>query len=210
MEKEKNAPQKKPATQRRTVLIIGILVLLFSIYLLVFLVPDFLRSAVGAENMTLERAAEVATAESVYASIEDGVWDCDTIEYIRGRSASNSSAITTRFTEIFYTDKSTSAEIVMLAQMSGEMTCLDFDDLTPTGYLTRMSEDKQQDLINDARLARYFDATSFLEFCGYCGAENSLIGVVVGAILAVIGLVTLIFGFRMPKPDASVEPPEFE
>jgi hypothetical protein len=70
-----------------------------------------------------------------------------------------------------------------------------------------MSDSKQQDLTNDARLARFFDATEFLEFCDYCGPENSLIGVAFGVVFALAGIAILIVGYRMPKdvkPDSRV------
>jgi hypothetical protein len=157
--------------------------------------------------MTLAEAAATATDQSTYVKIEDGVWRCDTIRYIRGRSSTNSLATTTRFTEIFLTDDATPEQIVMLASLSGEKDCADLDGSPPDGYLTRMSDSKQQDLTNDARLARFFDATEFLEFCDYCGPENSLIGVAFGVVFALAGIAILIVGYRMPKdvkPDSRV------
>lgn len=193
-----------PTTQRRITLGFGIFLIAFSIYLLAFLVPDVLRTASGAESMDLVRASEIATSESSYVTIEKARWDCDTIVYIRGRSSSGTGgtgAIITRYTEIFFTDEASDEKVIVLAQMSERMDCADFDGFTPTGYLTTMSLDKQQDLTNDARLARFFDANTFLELCGYCGQENSMIGAVVGAVLLIIGVILTIFGYRMPKGE---------
>ena len=196
-EKSKPDQAQTKKTQKRAMLIGGGLTFLFGVYLMVFLVPDVLATASGPERMTLARAGEIATEQSTYAVIEDAVWDCDTIVAIRGRSSSNRNTITTRFTEAFITDGS-SDEVVMLAQMSGEMSCLDLRETTPTGYLTRMSADRQQELTNDARLARFFNATTFLEFCGYCGQENSLIGAIFGVVITLVGIGIFIFGLRMP------------
>lgn len=190
-EKEKSTPTIK----RKPVLILGGVILAFSLYLLVFLVPDVLRTATGAESMTMERAGEIANDESAYVTITDARWDCDTIAYVRGRSSTNSLKTITRFTEIFATDDSD--EIIMLAQMSGEMTCGDFDGLVPTGYLTRMTSGRQQELTNDARLARFISAETYLDLCGYCGQENSMIGVIMGSLFALLGIGILVYGWRM-------------
>ena len=193
-------PKTNPTTSRRTLLMLGGFLIAFSLYLMVFLVPDVLRTAGGPQSVTLEQAAAIANTESAYVTIEDGEWDCRTIEYVRGRSSTNSRRIETRFTEIFLTDGANPDQIVLFASMSGEMTCDDFEILDqPTGYLTRMSDGKQQELTNDARLARYFDATDFLEFCGYCGTENSLIGAIVGVVLFLGGLFVFWRGWKMPK-----------
>ncbi|MCB9455435.1 MAG: hypothetical protein H6671_05575 [Anaerolineaceae bacterium] len=198
-------PKTSPRTVRRIMLISGLLLILFGAYLLAFLVPDVLRTLPGPEVMTLAHAAEVAGDDSLYATIEDGRWDCSTIEYIRGRassSASNVPRIITRYTEIFLTDGTSQPEIAMLVLMSGEMDCGNFDGLLPTGYLTRMTSDKRSDL--GSRTATFSSGVNLLEFCGYCGTDNSLIGLIAGIVLVVGGLVLLFFGFRIP--DLSSEP----
>lgn len=190
--------QAVPRPKRRTMLITGGVMLVFSIYLLVFLVPDLIRAAAGPEGMTLARAADIASEESTYARLEDGRWQCDTIEYIRGMSSSGTRQIVTRYTEVFYTDATKPEQTVVLVSLSGEVDCAELESLVPEGYLTRMSSGDRQALTNEARLARYFAATDFLSFCGYCGEENSFIGVVFGVIFAVGGFVVLMMGFRMP------------
>ena len=84
-------PKSNPAQSRRAVLIIGGVILAFSAYLLVFLVPDVLKNAVGPDSMSMARAAEIATGDSTYATLEDGEWQCDTIVYVRGASSTNTS-----------------------------------------------------------------------------------------------------------------------
>ncbi len=196
-------PKTSPQTLRRIVLISGVLLIVFGAYLLAFLVPDVLRTLPGPEIMTLAHAAEVAGGDSLYATIEDGRWDCSTIEYIRGRASSSASSvprIITRYTEIFLTDGTSRPEIVMLTRMSGEMDCGDFDGLVPTGYLTRMTGDKRSEL--GSRLSPFSNAGNLLEFCGYCGTDNSLIGLIAGIVLVVGGLALVFFGFRMPKASS--------
>ena len=97
--------------------------------------------------MTGERAAEVATDESLQVSLEDGAWDCDTLVHVRRRSVTGSSGtITTAATEIFLTDGRTCPKVVIFATLSGKLSCGDFDGLLLTGYLTLMSSDEQQGL----------------------------------------------------------------
>ncbi len=191
--------QIKPAVIRRTVLITGVVMLAFSLYLLVFLAPDFISAVAGPTRMTMARAAEIATDESTYVSIEDGRWLCDTIVYVRGPSSTSRLRTTTRATEIFLTGASKSEQTVVLVSLSGEMDCAEIEATEPTGYLTRMTRNKQQDLTNDARLARFFEATDFLEICGYCGEENSFIGMVFGIVIAIGGIFVLVWGLRLPK-----------
>ena len=191
------------ATVRRTLLISGGFALAFGLYLLAFLVPDVLATASGPQRMTLAQAAEIASAQNTYAIIEDGEWDCDTIVYVRGQSSTNRLRTITRFTEVFLTGGAKDNPAVMLARLSGEVACGELSALEPTGYLTRMSADRQQELTNEARLARFFNATEFLEFCAYCGTDNSLIGTVAGLIAAAGGAALLVWGLRMrvPAPD---------
>lgn len=194
-----NETQEKPKANKRSVMIIGIVVLGFGLYLSAFLVPDVIRSASGPENITLIQAAEIANDQSTYVKIEDAIWNCETIEYVRGPSSSGTRQITTRFTEIFLTDESNPEQIVVLAKMSGELECSDFETAEFAGYLTQMSSSKQQELIDEARLALYYDAAHFMELCGYCRQENSLIGAVFGVVITIAGLFILGLGFRLPK-----------
>ena len=197
-EAQKPAP---PAGGRKTTLITGTVMIAFSLYLLIFLVPDVIKNASGPQDMTLERATAVATDESTYAKIEDGVWHCDTIKYLRRPSSSNRLVIVTASTEIFLTDESKPEQIVLLVSMSGEVTCSEFQEIAPEGYLTQMSRSKKQDLTNEVRLAKFYDATDFMELCGYCGQDNSLIGLGFGVALALGGIIIIILGLRMPKPE---------
>ena len=197
---KKSTPQFTARQQRRTLLITGIALLLFALYLLAFLVPDFIKSAIGPESMTVAHAAEVATGDSQYAALEDGVWHCDTIERIRGVSTSSRTTIITRNTEIFLTGADN--KVVVLVTASGEKSCEDFETSELDGYLTRMSSSKQQELTNEVRLAQFYDATDYLEMCDYCGPTNSLIGVIFGVVFAASGAALLVIRTRIPNDPA--------
>jgi hypothetical protein len=184
-----------PTNPRRTILIAGVILLLFATYLLAFLLPDFIRTAVGPKQLTMAQAAETASETDAYIAISDGAWECDTIEYVRGRSSTNSLRETTRFTEVFRTNGN--GMVVLLATMSGEVDCAELQATDLAGYLQRMSPEREQELINEVRLARFINATVFLEICGYCGPTNSLIGTMFGFGFGLIGLVLLVWGLRM-------------
>lgn len=190
-------PKQQKLFSRRVLLIAGGVVLFFALYLLIFLVPDAIQALSGPPTLTLAQAADVATAETTYAAIADGAWDCNTINYVRGPSSTNRLNIITRYTEAFRTD--TKGGIVLLARMSGEMSCADLQAADLSGYLTRMSADTRQELTNEARLARFFEAEHFLEICGYCGETNSLIGAGIGTLVAVGGIALIVVGLRMPR-----------
>jgi hypothetical protein len=200
MEKETQKPKSNPSKNRRTVFIVAGFTLFFGLYLLAFLVPDVLSTLSGPKNMSLDRAAEVASDESIYVSLEDGQWDCDTITHVRRRSPSSSGGTkTTTETEIFLTDGKTTPTIVVFTTLSGRWECDDLNESTSTGYLTVMSDDQQQELTNEVRLAKFFRADTALALCGYCGTENSLIGLIFGVVITLGGIGALILGLRMPK-----------
>ncbi|MFK7801621.1 MAG: hypothetical protein AB8G95_08325 [Anaerolineae bacterium] len=195
-----SAPNSDPAKQKRTLLIAGGVCLFFSIYLLIFLLPDFIKSLAGPELMTLAQAAEQAKEESLaeasmYVSFTDGEWQCDTIKYVIGYTSTGSDRIETQATELFLTNAS--GEVVVLAQMSGELDCADFDGLSAEGYVTKMTSDRQQELTNDVRLARFINGENYLELCGYCGQTNSLIGTLFGFAFLLGALALLYFGWRI-------------
>lgn len=190
--------------QARWFLIIGIVVLLFGLYISAFMIPDTINSLSGPQSMTLSESRQIASTEWTYALIEDGTWDCDTLYAVRGLSARHgrygSLKEETKFTEIFFTDNT--QDVVMLVTLSGEQDCNDIVEQQPTGYLYSMDDGTKQELINDARLARYFDTDTFLEFCGYCGGSNSLIGAVFGIFFMVCGIALLIM-YRTVKPSSN-------
>lgn len=175
----------------------ALVLLAFAGYLLAFLLPDFVRSSRGPQSWTMTEAAARATETDAYVTIPDGEWMCETITYLRGPSGSNRLQTTTRYTEVFRTDAS--GAVVVLAKLSGEVECPELLEMELSGYVQRMSAARQQELRNEARLARFFNATSFLEICGYCGPTNSLIGVLFGSGFALAGIVMLVWGFRMKR-----------
>lgn len=203
-------PTASPANRRRILLISGGVVLAFGLYLLAFLLPDVLRTVGGPTSMSLAQAAGAASNASTYARLEDGVWDCASIAYVRGPSSSNRLREITRFTEAFLTDGGQPQKVVVLATMSGEMNCAQLNAIEPTGYLNRMDDSQYQELANEVRLVGYAPTAQYLEFCGYCGQDNSLIGTIFGFVIFGSGLALLVLGLRMPRqssPTYTGEPP---
>lgn len=183
-----------PKRQKRIFIISGALLTLFSIYLLAFLLPDFIRSLAGPDAMTLSEAAEIATDENRYVTLTDGAWECDTISYVRGYSSS-SRRIETKSTEIFAVNRDGST--VALVALSGEVNCSDLDDIPLTGYLAGMTPEREQTLTDEVRLARFVDREAVVELCSYCGTTNSLIGTLFGFAFAILGIGLLIWGLRI-------------
>ena len=180
---------------KRGFIITGVVLIAFAAYLLVFLLPDYIRASVGPQTMTMAAAAATATERDSYVAIADGAWDCETIQLVRGRSSSNRNNEITRFTEVFRTNES--GTVVLLATTSGEMDCEELQATALAGYLQRMTPAREQELINEVRLARFIHATDFLEICGYCGPTNSLIGTGFGMIFAALGIGLVVWGLRV-------------
>lgn len=202
MSEQISAKEQQDAARRqlrRWLPIAGIIMLLLGLYVSVFLIPDVIQTASGPQSLSLAAAADVAHAERTYARLEGGTWDCATLREVRGLSGSSLRYGTrreeTRYSEIFFTDSS--RDVVVFVTLSGEVDCADLVEQRPTGYLYTMSPDLRQELTNEARLARYFTADTFLEFCGYCGQENSLIGAVFGVVFIVSGAAMIIAGRRI-------------
>jgi len=177
----------------------GIFFLLFGLYVSAFLIPDVIRSVSGPQTLTMAEAVAVANSEQTYARLQGGRWDCDTLVHVEGFSPSHRSYAPlreeTKYTEIFFTNDQN--EIVAFVTLSGEVACADLAEEVPSGYLYAMSDNTREDLTNNARLARYFMTETFLEICGYCGRENSLIGAIFGVIFTVSGIIMIIGGRKM-------------
>lgn len=204
MSEQTSPTEEQIAAQRslgRWLRYLGIGLFLFGLYISAFLIPDVIANFSGPESLTLSEAASAASREQTYARIEGGTWDCDTLTYIEGLSAASLTygrfREETNYTEIFYTDAS--QDVVVFVTLSGRVDCDDLAGDDPSGYLYSMSSGVRQDLTNDARLARYFNTDTFLEFCGYCGRENSMIGVGFGLAFLLGGAGMFVWGRSMGK-----------
>jgi len=183
-------------TLGRMLFISGIVCLLLGLYVSVFMIPDMIRTMSGPQSVTLEEASQIASAERTYVSIVDGRWHCDTLSYVEGFSTIHLRHGTLeeeiKLTEIFYT--SDAQDIVVYVTLSGELDCDDIAGQSPSGDLFTMYADTRQELTNDARLVRYIEADTFLELCGFCGQDNSLIGAIFGIIFVLSGMGLIVFG----------------
>ncbi|MEM7115259.1 MAG: hypothetical protein AAF614_22655 [Chloroflexota bacterium] len=193
--------------RKRNVLILAAMILLFAVYLLAFLLPDFIRTVAGPREVTMAQAAELASDDDAYVTILDGSWDCETIKLVRGPSATNTRRETTRATEVFLTNEA--GTVVLLATMSGESDCAELQTAVLSGYLNKMTPEQEQDLINEVRLARFINATTFLEMCGFCGPTNSLIGTLFGFAFALLGIGLLVYGLGLfPRRNDPLDEPK--
>lgn len=191
---------KTNVLDRRIILVLGGFFVLFGVYILAFMLPDFIASAAGPTSMPLAEAAAIASDENSYVQITDGEWRCDSIHYIWGRSASSGNSaipLTVQYTEAFMTQGGSPQALLVL--LSGEQDCAALQAIQPTGYLTLMSADTQQELTNEARMARFSDKSVFMEMCGYCGTDNAIGGVIGGSISLLLGVGILLFARRHPQ-----------
>ncbi|PDV99672.1 hypothetical protein [Candidatus Chloroploca asiatica] len=180
----------------------GLILLVVGLYVSAFLIPDLVETAAGPQQLTLDEAANVASATRTYARIEEGAWDCETLQQVQGLSATSirygfgplNEREETKYTEVFFTDNA--RDVVVFVTLSGDVQCDDLTRQWPTGYLYMMNDGTRQALTNEARLARYFTTDTFLEFCGYCGRQNSLIGAGFGVVFTVAGMAMLFVWWR--------------
>jgi hypothetical protein len=188
-------------TLQRGLPILGAVLLVLGLYISAFLIPDVIKTAAGPQRLSLAQAAQLAGDEPLYARIEGGAWDCETLQQVRGLSATalryGRMSEETRYAEVFFTDDT--RDVVVFVTLGGAVTCEDLARQWPEGYLYAMNSDTRQELTNEARLARYFTTETFLEFCGYCGQQNSLIGAVFGVVFT-LGGIGMLIAWRRLKP----------
>ena len=195
--------QKQTESRRRLVLILGAVLLFLGIYVLAFLLPDLVETAAGPQTLTLVQAADIAHDERTYASIEGGSWDCASLREVRGVSATRlrytpltaAQNLETRYSTLIYADET--RDHVLLVMLSGSVDCPALSKQSPTGYLFAMQDDTRQDQAVSAQLRPYAGGDSFMEMCGYCGQQNSLIGAAFGFVFVLIGLPMIVLGRRI-------------
>lgn len=207
---EPQLTEKQIASRRslaRWMAILGAVFLFFGLYVSAFLIPDVIQTASGPQSMPLTEAAQLANSEQTYARLENGTWDCDSLRQIRGFSPMyhryDRLEEETKFTEVFYTDES--REIVALVTLSGEVDCEDLANEKPSGYLYAMDSRTKSDLTRSGRLAPYTMSDSYLDFCGYCGRDNSLIGAAFGIFFTLCGLGLLIVAWNLRRKNRLAE-----
>lgn len=200
----KNSPAPKLKaeqirTYKRVTRIISVLFILFGIYVLAFLIPDVLDIASGPQEMTVSEAAERASDTRLYASLTDGDWICGSIVHVEGPSGSD--FVTgrriprTRYTEVIVGDSQ--REIAVWTRLSGEVDCEELQVMQPTGYIYALNGNPSGRNTISRDLIR--SADTVVELCGYCGLENSTIGLVFGAVSAILGIIGLIVASRIGR-----------
>ncbi len=124
--------------------------------------------------------AASANGQQLWVRIEDALLDCDTLIYRRVGSNTR--------TDILVTDEPMTD--VVVAEFSGRLTCEQLLQRDLSGMLSKMSDRRYQQFrkLNEFDLADYPSDAAFMDLCAYCGRSNSQLGVVVGAVLAVVSL----------------------
>jgi hypothetical protein len=163
--------------------IVGLVIALLFANLAIASFREAQRLPSAPEHVSISDAAGLAPDsydQRPWVEIENGVVDCSNIHY--GRVGDNDR------TEVLVADENKT--IVMVVEYSGHLTCQRILEENPVGMLSRMSEARYERFLelNEFNLSAYKDAVVFMDLCAFCGLGNSRAGVIVGAILTVLGL----------------------
>lgn len=173
----------------------GSFLFLFGFVLMVLLGQSVLELMGGAQAMTIQEAVDVAHDDATYARVGDIVWQCDSITHTRGlwgrdfRRRTYPSDLRTGYTEVVAT--SADRRIAMLVTLSGELTC---DDLTDDAHEGFLRSGVNFSGLNTRTNAYLNNADTALILCGYCGLENSAIGLGMGTFVTLSGLLLIYLG----------------
>lgn len=177
----------------------GIAFIIFGILLFVPLASDLFTVIGGAQDYTTRAVAEVANDERTYARLTDGEWNCDTISYIEGYSGSDLymrrlyAGTSVRTTEVLRVDNAN--DIAVWVSLSGRVTCDDLANIEAVGYL--YATDGKPSGLNNSMRSVIRNSDVVLELCGWCGAENSMIGFGFSVAFMLLGAVSLWFAPRL-------------
>ena len=179
----------------------GIFFIVFGILLIVPLASDLASVIGGAQDYTISEVAEVANDERTYARLTDGEWDCNTLAYIEGYSGSDLymrrlySGTSVRTTEVLRVDRDNN--IAVWVSLSGRVECDDLSNMEAVGYL--YATDAKPSGLNISMRNAIRNSDEVLELCGWCGADNSLIGFAFSIGFIVLGAASMSFATRL-KP----------
>lgn len=133
--------------------------------------------------MSLEQAAEeVTNGHEPWATLENGKWECASILHY----SLSMNKVKGDITEAAFTNDAQT--IVLFAWFSGEVACEGLPVLPLTGEITPLHGVDRETVINQGQLAKYPDASAFLQICTDCGPETTKITVVFFAVLAILVL----------------------
>lgn len=202
-----------------TLFFLGTIVLLMSLLNLTIIVIESYRYTSLPSNLptprdfVIDEVENINSRQRVYVTLQDGLWDCDSIMYIsrstRNMSANLFTAIfssifasVTADTEVFYTDRDQNS--IIFVELAGRKSCSDLQSLNPTGYLTVMNSQTHQLLTDNLRLAQYDDAVRFMRLCSTClpntaNSINSMTSFVLPVIYTLIGISMIFSGLRIRK-----------
>ncbi len=134
-------------------------------------------------SMSLEQAAEeVTNGHEPWASLENGKWECTSILHYTLSLNKVEGAIT----DVAFTNDAQT--IVLFAWFSGEVACEELPALPLAGEVTPLHGVDRETVINQGQLAKYPNASAFLQICTGCTPETTKITVVFFAVLAILVL----------------------
>lgn len=148
-----------------------------------------------------EIAARLDENERLWVAVQDGTWDCASPGWYRGypRFVTQAALVGSEGTVI----------TVVRFRASDRLTCATLPSPPVVGEIEQMTATQRATLAAD--LAKYGEATTFLELCAYCGRRNTTIGAVFSTIMSVGGLACLVcalldFGRQLDRSGTTAEP----
>ena len=130
--------------------------------------------------LVLKDSYQARAERPFWVSLQNSKWDCNSIR--------SSSSVRNKKTEIIAT--SLDERIIVLVDFSDILTCDEIAQTSPVGFVTQMSERRYKLLIESGEfdLSRYKDSNQYFDLCAYCGRNNTIAGLIAGAIFTIVGL----------------------
>jgi hypothetical protein len=127
--------------------------------------------------MSIEQAAIEVSDQEIWVVLEGGYWDCPSIAYDQSGDS--------MATEAMFIDGSES--IIVVVRFNEKLACVQLP-IPVSGTISLMSDSRYSYFSNANRLAKYEQATVFLEMCAFCGRAHSISSVVLSFLMAAVGL----------------------
>ncbi len=185
-------------TQRFALLALGIPFFALGVLALGSFILDEAGVFNGPQTVTITEAAEIATGENTYVTVEGANVLCERLRYREGRSSATGTT-DTRYTDVWMVDEA--GTVGIFASYSGRIGCDDITDGDITGFLTA-----PRSLPGSANPLPLGINAAYLELCGYCGRENSLIMGGISVVMIALGglfLYTALFTTVAPEEAAT-------
>jgi hypothetical protein len=180
---------KSPTTVIRW---LGILSIAFFTYLGFVSWKDLKTLPKEPKHMNLLEASSLLSQQKQWVMVDDLQWDCDHIFYKEVNGETH--------TYIIFTDKG--KDVWGFSFFSRKLTCDEVAHEKTTGILDFANNAQRSDVSSlGFDLTKYEKNYRFLSLCTYCGTSNSLIGVIIAAIMVIVGAILIIASIKLEKKN---------